>query len=100
MQNTFERHLFLSDPGRAFPLYLLVTVSPAILSLAAALCTQYWEMRPFPLRSLDAIQLACAIAVARGMSDELLFVTADTRLSAIAPLEGFQVINPDYPPHA
>lgn len=99
MQNTFESHLSLSDPGRAFPIYLLVTVSPAILSLAAALCSQYWEMQPYPLRSLDAIQLACAIAAARGMPDELVFVTADTRLSAIAPLEGFQVINPDYPPH-
>ena len=99
MQNTFERHLSLSDPGRAFPVYLLVTVSPAILSLAAALCTQYWETRPYPLRSLDAIQLACAIAAARGMPDELLFVTADIRLSAIAPLEGFHVINPVFPPH-
>lgn len=100
MQNTFERHLSLSDPSRAIPLYLLVTVSPAILSLAAALCTQYWELRPYPLRSLDAIQLACAIAAARGIPDELVFVTADTRLLAIAPLEGFQVINPEYPPHS
>jgi predicted nucleic acid-binding protein len=67
--------------------------------MAAGLCTQYWEMRPYPLRSLDAIQLACAIATARGLPDELVFVTADARLSAIAPLEGFQVINPPYPPH-
>lgn len=99
MQNTFERHLVLSDPSRALPVYTLVTVSPAICSLAATLCTRYWEMRPYPLRSLDAIQLACAIAAARGLPDELIFVTADARLSAIAPLEGFRVINPAYPPH-
>lgn len=99
MQNTFERHLALSDPSRTFPVYLLINISPAILAMAAALCTQYWEMRPYPLRSLDAIQLACAIATARGLPDELVFVTADTRLSAIAPLEGFRVINPAYPPH-
>lgn len=99
MQNTFERHLALSDPGRAFPVYRLITISPAILSLAAALCTRYWEMRPYPLRSLDAIQLACAIAIASGLPDELLFVTADARLLAIAPHEGFQVINPAFPPH-
>ena len=50
------------------------------------------------LRSLDAIQLACAIAVAKGLGDELIFVTADARLGTIAPLEGFRVVNPLYPP--
>lgn len=98
MQNIFERHLALSNPGNTFPVYLLVTVSPAILSMAAALCTKYWEMRSYPLRSLDAIQIACAIATARGLPNELLFVTADARSSAIAPMEGFQVINPTHPP--
>jgi hypothetical protein len=98
MQNIFERHLALSNPGNTFPVYLLVTVSPAILSMAAALCTKYWEMRSYPSRSLDAIQLACAIATARGLPNELLFVTADARSSAIAPMEGFQVINPTHPP--
>jgi predicted nucleic acid-binding protein len=98
-QNIFERHLVLSDPGHALPVYDLVAVSAVALSLAAALCTKYWEMRPHPLRSLDAIQLACAIATATGLPDELIFVTADARLSAVAPLEGFRVINPVYPPH-
>jgi uncharacterized protein len=99
MQHALERHLVLSNPSRATPVYILVTVSPTILSLAATLCAKYWEMRPHPLRSLDAIQLASAIATARGLPDELIFVTADVRLSAIAPLEGFRVINPVYPPH-
>jgi hypothetical protein len=98
MQYVFERHLALSDPSGTMPVYILVTVSPAILSLAASLCAIYWEMRPHPLRSLDAIQLASAIATARGLPDELTFVTAGVRLSAIAPLEGFRIINPLYPP--
>jgi predicted nucleic acid-binding protein len=98
MQNTFERHITLSDPGRAMPVYVLVSVSSAVLSLASSLCAKYWEMEPYPLRSLDAIQLACAIAAARGLGDELIFVTADARLGAMAPLEGFRVVNPLYPP--
>jgi predicted nucleic acid-binding protein len=98
MQNTFERHLALSDPDRALPVCVLVPVSPTVLSLASSLCARYWEMQPYPLRSLDAIQLACAIAVAKGLEDELIFVTADARLGAVAPLEGFRVINPLYPP--
>lgn len=98
MQTTFERHLTLSDPGRALPVYVLVSVSPSVLSLASSLCARYWEIQPYPLRSLDAIQLACAIAAAKGLGNELFFVTADTRLGAIAPLEGFRVINPLYPP--
>ena len=98
MQNTFERHLALSDPSHAMPVYLLVSVSPTVLSLASSLCAKYWAMEPYPLRSLDAIQLACAIAVAKGLGDDLIFVTADARLGAIAPLEGFRVVNPLYPP--
>lgn len=98
MQNMFERHLALSDPSRALPIYVLVSVSPTVFSLASSLCAKYWEMQPYPLRSLDAIQLACAIAVAKGLGDELIFVTADARLGTIAPLEGFRVVNPLYPP--
>ena len=44
MQNTFERHLALSDPSRVLPVYVLVSVSPAVLSLASSLCAKYWEM--------------------------------------------------------
>lgn len=94
MQITCERHLALSDPGCATPVYILVTA----LSLATTPCTRYWEMQPFPLRSQDAIQLACAIAAAKRLSDELFFVTTDTRIAAIAPLEGLRVINPLYLP--
>lgn len=99
MVNTFERHLVLSDPSRARSMYLLVPLTPAILIFAAALCNKYWDIRPYPLRSLDAIQLASALGVASTLSDELIFVSADSRLAAMAPLEGLMVVHPAYPPH-
>lgn len=98
MARGFERHIALSDPARATPLYRLVPISQSVLALASELCNQHWQAQPSPLRSLDAIQLACALAAAAGFSDELVFVTADVRLAAIAPLEGFRIINPAFPP--
>lgn len=98
MTRGFERHIALSDSARATPLYRLIPISSSILALAAELCDQHWQAQPSPLRSLDAIQLACALAAAADSADELLFVTADARLAAIAPLEGFRVINPTFPP--
>lgn len=97
MVRGFERHIALSDPARATPHYRLVPVSAPVLALATELCNQYWQAQPFPLRSLDAIQLACTLATAASVADELVFVTADTRLAAIAPHEGFRVINPSFP---
>lgn len=55
LQNRFERHLTRSDPRYPSPYYVLVTLVPEILTLAAALCTKHWEAQPYPLRSLDAI---------------------------------------------
>ena len=97
--NLFERHLALSDPARQTPLYRLIPLSSSVLTLAARLCNRYWDMHPYPMRSLDAIQLAAALLAATAIGDELILVTADTRLAAIAPLEGLQVINPLSPPH-
>ena len=98
LQNRFERHLARSGPGSPSPYYVPVTLVPEILTAAAALCTKHWEAQPYPLRSLDAIQLASAMVAARRISEELIFVTADVRLAAIAPQEGFRVINPLSPP--
>jgi len=94
----FERHLVLSAPTRVAPVYRLIPLAPAMLTLAAELCPRYWDVEPHPLRSLDAIQLACALATAANVPDELILVAADTRLAAIAPLEGLHVINPIDPP--
>src|SRR5262249_11330484 len=93
MVNTFERRIALSDPARSAQIYTLVPASPTVIALAKARCNQYWDARPKPIHSLDALQLASAIATAVDLSEELIFVTADVRLAAIAPLEGFTVID-------
>ena len=98
MVNTFERQLALSTPDRPTSIYHLLPVSDAVLSLAAALCDVYAGRAVHPLRSLDAIQLASAITEASTLNDELLFITADAHLAAIAEDEGFRVINPAFPP--
>lgn len=98
MVNQFERHLALSDPSRSRPFYRIVPVSPTVLTLAAQLGNRYWDATPHPLRSLDAIQLATALMVAQIVSNTVLFVTADTRLTRIAPLEGLTTYNPEHAP--
>lgn len=100
MVNTFERHMDRSDPEAHAPVYVVFPLTSAVLVLAADLCNKYWEVDPHPLRSLDAIQLASAIAAVASTTDELIFVTADTRLAAIVSFEGFRVVNPAYPPKA
>ncbi|HLJ79972.1 MAG TPA: type II toxin-antitoxin system VapC family toxin, partial [Ktedonobacterales bacterium] len=94
MVNTFERHFSSSIRARSTPIYSIVALSPTVLEMAANLCGRYWNMRPNPIRSLDAIQLACAIAASADLADDLIVVTADQRLLAIAALESFHVIHP------
>jgi len=94
--NAFNRHLALS--ARPDPVYQIIQVTSAITRLAAALCDKYWEVAPGPLRSLDAIRLASALLAAASIPDELILVTSDTRLAAVAAFEGLRVINPAYPP--
>ena len=94
MAHGFERHISLSDAARLAPLYHLVPITQSVLALASELCNHYWQTHPHPLRSLDAIQLACARAIALNLGSQLVFVTADVRLAAIAQLEGLSVMNP------
>ena len=97
MVGEFARHLAFSDPSRRAPMYRLIPLASTVLELAAALCNRHWTAGPGatpPLRSLDAIQLAAAILTAGAVADDLLFVTADVRLAAVAPLEGLSVVNP------
>ena len=82
------------DPDRAaaalaafaedLPLLLRVPVDDDVLDRAAAL------VRRHPLRSLDAIQLASALAAAEGAPARLRFGTADARLAAAARAEGLE----------
>jgi hypothetical protein len=89
----FKRHLAHAN-------YHLVPVATTVIAFAAELCNKYWDVDTSPLRSLDAIHLASALPIVSGSVDELVFVTADTRLAAIAAFEGFRFINPAYPPRA
>lgn len=53
---------------------------------------------PVPLRSLDAIQLACAIEARLMLDEPITFVTADKHLLEAAKSEGFAAENPnDHP---
>lgn len=98
MVSRFERHIALSDTKLSEPHYIIVPVADLIIDLASDLCDQYWQTPPH-LRSLDAIQLACAASAAANLpTGALELVTADTRLAAIARQEGFTTINPAFAP--
>lgn len=96
--NMFERHVAMSAPTQHMPVYRIVPLSATVTDVAAFLCRRYQNVAPHPLRSLDAIQLAAAMLAATASGEELLFVTSDTRLAAIAAMEGFTAINPVSPP--
>jgi predicted nucleic acid-binding protein len=47
-----------------------------------------------PLRTLDAIQLACALSAVALLSEPMTFVSGDNNLLAAAAAEGFATDNP------
>lgn len=98
MINIFVRQIALSSTSRPDPIYIIVPLSELVIETAAMLCNAYAGRDVSPIRSLDAIQLACALAVVPAVQGELIFVTADTHLGAVAQDEGFRVINPAFPP--
>jgi predicted nucleic acid-binding protein len=98
-ENTFRRHVARSDPAQPEPVYRLIPLSAAVLRLAASLCDRHRNAQPAALRSLDAIQLASALAIAPSAPSNLIFVTADIRLAAFASLEGLSTVNPLAPPN-
>lgn len=76
--------------------YQLIRITRTVVAQAGRLVESH------PLRAYDAVQLACALTVRRGMSQRgmppPLFVAADTTLLAAAGAEGFLVENPlQYP---
>lgn len=95
--NQFERHLMRSRPPRTAREYDIVPLTQAIVEYASALCDRFWDVQPHPLRSLDALQLASALITATSTTDEVIFVTADRRLEAVAPVAGLRVVNPEHP---
>ena len=72
--------------------YQLIRITRTVVAAAGMLVEGY------PLRAYDAVQLACALTVRRGMHRRgmppPLFVAADTTLLAAARAEGFLVDNP------
>lgn len=68
--------------------YTVVPIDDFRIISAARLINKY------PLRSLDALQLACAIYAQQILSDPLTFVSADNDLLTAASGEGLLVDNP------
>jgi len=69
--------------------YLSVSLEKAVLDQARLLITRY------PLRSLDAIQLASAIEAANLLREAITFVSGDNNLLNAAASEGFLTDNPN-----
>lgn len=68
--------------------YLIVPLESMILVQARALINKY------PLRALDAIQLASALQAVALLNQQIIFVSADNNLLSAATAEGFAVDNP------
>lgn len=90
--NQFERHLAMAPRS-----YHMIPLETSIVTSASTLCNQFWDVRPHPLRSLDALQLASALAAAATTTEEIVFVTSDRRLAAVALLVGMNVVDPAHP---
>jgi uncharacterized protein len=72
--------------------YLVIAVDNHVLRQARLLVDKH------PLRTLDAIQLACAIHAYQITNTPMTFVTADNNLYNAAASEGFTVDNPIHHP--
>lgn len=48
----------------------------------------------YPLRALDAVQLACAVYASSLLKEAITFVSADKNLLSAASSEGFGIDNP------
>ena len=52
----------------------------------------------YPLRTLDAIQLASAKQTLTMLNEQITFVSADSNLLVVAATEGFKIDNPNLHP--
>lgn len=84
-----QRGIFLSDLDK---FYLTVAIDESVLVLANDLVVRH------PLRALDGIQLASAIAAERALGIKLTFVSADHRQLTAAIAEGFVTDDPNLHP--
>jgi uncharacterized protein len=72
--------------------YTVINLSKGVLAHARDLVGKY------PLRSLDAIQLASALRAAQTLGITPTFISADQRLLSAATAEGFAVDDPNAHP--
>ena len=72
--------------------YLTVPLDSLVLVQARTLVNKY------PLRALDAVQLACAARATAILNEPMVFVSADNNLLRIASTEGFATDNPNAHP--
>lgn len=68
--------------------YLVVSIDRPVILTARDLVKKY------PLRTLDAIQLACALDAVAMLNEPLTFISGDNVLLAAAGAEGFSTDNP------
>lgn len=81
LKSNFLRHLQAE--------YFVIPVDTQVLIAASALADKY------PLRPLDAVQLACATRAAVLLSRAIIFVSTDANLLEAAAGEGFATDNPN-----
>ena len=72
--------------------YVVVVLESKIVTKARQLVVQY------PLRTLDAVQLACAIDSTTLFDEPVIFICADLNLIRAAAAEGFATDNPNLHP--
>lgn len=80
---------FLADFGQE---YLSVALEDIVLSRARDLLNRY------PLRSLDAIQLACAVESSIILGESMIFLSSDRNPLNAAAGEGFRTDDPNNHP--
>lgn len=68
--------------------YLLVLVDDDVLNQAQILADKH------TIRTLDAIQLACALSARKALQVPMTFLGADPKLLVAASIEGFAIDNP------
>jgi predicted nucleic acid-binding protein len=97
--NRFERHLDTENDYRR-ALYTILLINNALLAEAQRLLRAYRSGAPKGLRTLDALQLACAVRAHKTLAleeqSQMVFVTIDKQLSGCAANEGFVTFNPTH----
>ena len=68
--------------------YLIVPMDSSVFAMGQSLVAKY------PLRTLDALQLASARQACSLLNESIVFVSADNRLLSVALTEGFTTDNP------